>query len=616
EMPLASCVYFATILMLWFSCESWGNCIFDNVQSSVKIVSPPTGQRSSSHWSQSMRHKRHLRSMMSFQPIRIKTWIPVESPALSEREKDRLTMTVDDAVNKVSRLISVRRASNPLLLNRDVNKYCKFIWRNSTGNHIKCARANDNYRFESCLGVVIPDEHLDGCSVYPNPEHPIPIVLRPQGPGLPDTDFLLYVLTHSTDKCKAESSVVAYAAYCQTDSDGRPLAGTMVVCRDALRMERYTHEHFVLTVIHELFHVLGFSKELFSQWKDCSLSSQDCWFHGQVTNADEMGQIRLYSPNVIREMQKHFNSSRSDLGAPLENKDAGSNGLSSHWEARVLQGSIMAASLVDPSVNRIDPITLAALEDTGWYSVNLSQSQSLVWGEGEGSQFGSVVSCQNPSHFFCTGSGLGCHYLLLHKGQCLSDQYLDGCHIFKPLKNASECWKKENARSSVNDLSGEIYGSDSRCFMSNLTRLNNVTRSTPKSGQCYRHRCTRMNQYQIQVVDSDWMDCPAGEQVEVPGYQGFILCPENILCKYSDVAPPTSMQTLDDPHIKVNTERNKGETEKDPTFSSNLTYVFSGPEKSFPIPEVLSIVAVFFLLFPTVFLLYRKYASAESSLTA
>lgn len=34
--------------------------------------------------------------------------------------------------------------------------------------------------------------------------------------------------------------------------------------------------YFVLvqTVIHELFHVLGFSKDLFSQWKDCSLSSQ------------------------------------------------------------------------------------------------------------------------------------------------------------------------------------------------------------------------------------------------------------------------------------------------------------------------------------------------------
>lgn len=35
----------------------------------------------------------------------------------------------------------------------------------------------------------------------------------------------------------------------------------------------------------------------------------------------------------------------------------------------------------------------------------------------------------------------------------------------------SECWKKENERSGMNEESGEIYGSDSRCYISNLTRL-------------------------------------------------------------------------------------------------------------------------------------------------
>lgn len=72
-------------------------------------------------------------------------------------------------------------------------------------------------------------------------------------------------------------------------------------------------------------------------------------------------------------------------------QDAGPDGLSSHWEARVLQGSIMAALLVEPSLIRIDPITLAALQDTGWYSVNLSRAQSLVWGEGKTSTVESIL---------------------------------------------------------------------------------------------------------------------------------------------------------------------------------------------------------------------------------
>ncbi|RXN21539.1 leishmanolysin-like peptidase isoform X1 [Labeo rohita] len=478
----------------------------------------------------------------------------------------------------------------------------------------RCGRANENYRFETCLGVIMPDEHLNGCAVYPHPEHPDPTVLKPEGTGVADTDFLLYVFTHSTDKCRAESSILAYAAHCQTDSEGRPLAGTMIICRETLSMERYTHEHFVQTVIHELFHVLGFSKDLFGRWKDCSLSSQagiDCWSHGQLTSTDEMGQARLYSPTVIREMQKHLNSTHTDLGAPLENKDAGSDGLSSHWEARVLQGSIMAALLVEPSLIRIDPITLAALQDTGWYSVNLSRAQSLVWGEGEGHQFGSVSTCHN-STFFCTDSGLGCHYLHFHKGECVTDQYLDGCHIFKPLANASECWKEENERSGLTEGSGEIYGSDSRCFISNLTRLNNASASAPVAGHCYRHRCTGINKYQIQVMGSDWLDCPAGKSIEVSGYEGFIFCPDNRICKYSDLAPTTSRQKAAD-HLNAGTfiESDDDVIKKDrstprPSFIRRSSATVS----KVIVAAVLSFMAAFSLL-PAGMHVYRKCSSVR-----
>ncbi|XP_051754872.1 ciliated left-right organizer metallopeptidase isoform X2 [Ctenopharyngodon idella] len=640
-MPFAPCVSIGILLLPWFPC-TWGKCIFDQVQRSIKVVSPPTGQYASAHWplsetainvpvtaseknpalysskpQRSKRAEKHVESMAAPQPIRIKIWIPSESPALSDWERERLMTAVDEAVNEVSSLLSVRRVPDNLLLNRDINKYCKFIWRNSsTVNHMKCGRAKENYRFESCLGMNIPDEHLDGCAVYPHPEHPVPTVLRPEGTGVPDTDFLLYVFTHSTDKCRAESSLLAYAAHCQADPEGRPLAGTMVICREPLNLERYTHEHYVQTVIHELFHVLGFSKELLSQRKDCSVSSQagvDCWSHGQVISTDEMGQVRLYSPTVIKAMQKHLNSTHTDLGAPLENKDVGSDGLSSHWEARVLQGSIMAALLVEPSLIRIDHITLAALQDTGWYSVNFSQAQSLVWGEGEGSQFGSLSTCHNSSTFFCTDSALGCHYLHLHKGKCLTDPYLDGCHIFKPLANASECWNKENERSGMNEGSGEIYGSDSRCFISNLTRPNHSSSRASVAGHCYRHRCTGRNKYQIQVRDSDWLDCPAGKSVEVSGYQGLVFCPDNRLCKYSDLAPPTSRQKADNLlNVGASIESDHDVKENDATPQPSLTpfSLVIVSKEEIVVAAVLSIMAAFSLLSSAV-LIYRKCSSAR-----
>ncbi|XP_026154387.1 leishmanolysin-like peptidase 2 [Mastacembelus armatus] len=501
------------------------------------------------------------------QPIRIQTWIPRESENLSGAENGRLEAAVEEAVRIVSSLLSVNRVQGPLLLSRDINKYCKFVWRNSSAiNYNRCGRAHNNYRSETCLGVTIPDDHLAGCDIYPEADSPRKTVLRPDGGGLPHTDFLLYLHVQSTDKCRAEKvlklvlspvladlplctqpTVAAYAVHCQTDSHGRPVAGVVVICRHRLAEETYTHQATAQAVIHELFHALGFSKDLFHTWRDCSSSSQvgvGCAARGEVIHPDGWGQMRIYTQSVISALQKHLASTDPELGGPLENLDVLPGGVSSHWESRVLQGSIMAAALEDFTTVRIDPVTLAALQDTGWYTVNLSQAQSLVWGDGEGAMFGSLSTCQDSSSsFFCTGSALGCHFRHLHKGECQTDPYLEGCQVYKPLKNRSECWKRENSRGSAGQArTGEVFGFDSRCFFTNLTRQNQSQSVLPSSsveGRCYRHRCTGPNRYQIQVSGCDWVDCPAGGTMQIKGYQGVVFCPDRRLCLYPDVAPPS-----------------------------------------------------------------------------
>ncbi|XP_072233044.1 ciliated left-right organizer metallopeptidase [Leuresthes tenuis] len=480
------------------------------------------------------------------QPIRIKTWIPRESDNLSDAEEARLEAAVEEAVRVVSSLLSVNRTVGPLLLSRDRKKYCKFLWRNSTTiNYNRCGRANSNYRTETCLDVKIPDVHLAGCDIYPEADSPRRTVLRPEGAGLPDTDFLLYLHVQATDKCRAEPRVLAYAVHCQTDARGRPVAGVVVICRDGLTAAAYSHLTAAQTVIHELFHALGFSKDLFSTWRRCPSSSQadaKCSPRGKVTHSDGSKQMRIYTPSIMSALQRHLVSTDPDLGGPLENLDASADMLSSHWESRVLQGSIMAAVLGDSATVRIDSVTLAALQDTGWYSVNLSQAQSLVWGDGEGATFGSLTTCRdNSSSFFCTGSGHGCHFLHLHKGECQTDPYLEGCRIYKPLKNQSECWKKENSGGSAEEH-GEVFGFDSRCFFSSLIRQMDrsdlVQFSSSVGGRCYRHRCTGPNGYQIQVSGSGWVDCPAGGTTEIKGYHGTVFCPDRRLCLYPDVTPP------------------------------------------------------------------------------
>ncbi|XP_056225262.1 ciliated left-right organizer metallopeptidase isoform X2 [Seriola aureovittata] len=316
-------------------------CIFDEVQAQVDEVRPapmhpdsppnkprlrpPTGQYTS-HRGRRMSPLRGLYTSptpASPQPIRIHTWIPRESSNLSDAEKDRMMSALEEAVRMVSSLLSVNRAPGPLLLSRDINKYCKFLWSNSrTTNYNRCGRANSNYRNETCLDVTIPDDHLAGCDIYPEPDSPRRTVLRPEGAGLPDTDFLLYLHIQSTDKCRAEPNVLAYAVRCQADTHGRPVAGVVVICRDKLTAATYNHHATVQTVIHELFHTLGFSKDLFHTWKDCSSSPQvgaGCSPRGKVIHSDGSGQMRIYTPSVISALQKHLASTDPELGGPLEN---------------------------------------------------------------------------------------------------------------------------------------------------------------------------------------------------------------------------------------------------------------------------------------------------------
>ncbi|KAG8006106.1 Leishmanolysin-like peptidase [Nibea albiflora] len=559
----------AVMIMLLEFPGALHKCIFDEVQAQSRVVraadSPPNEPRLRARagrrthhpgWRSSPPRGLTLRpTPASPQPIRIRSWIARESSNLSEAERRRLEAAVEEAVRTVSsslsgekqtrhtciytqyhepsqavHLSSVNRAQGPLLLSRDVNKYCKFLWRNSsTANYnrcvrqtwrpevnpflkteceyqlefsfIRCGRANNNYRSETCLDVTvsitlncfashervlavklkicpssfgrschqqIPDDHLAGCDIYPEADSPRRTELRAEGAGVPDTDFLLYLHVQDTDKCRAEP-VLAYAVHCQTDVHGRPVAGVVVICRDRLTEARYSHQAAV--------------------------------------------------------------------------QDAPPGRASSHWESRVLRGSIMTAVLEDSSAVRIDPVTLAALQDTGWYTVNLSQAQSLVWGDGEGAVFGSLSTCRDRSScFFCTGSGFGCHYLHLHKAECQTDQYLEGCRVYKPLKNGSECWREENnRRTAEEDRSGEIFGFDSRCFFSSLTRRVSVQQNDGGSaeGRCYRHRCAGPNRYQIKVSGSEWVDCPAGGTIQVKGYRGLVSCPDRRLCLYPDVAPPS-----------------------------------------------------------------------------
>ena len=73
-------------------------------------------------------------------------------------------------------------------------------------------------------------------------------------------------------------------------------------------------------------------------------------------------------------------------GAELENQPTGAGCYGSHWEQRNSMHEVMAATTVS-SVTVYSALTLAALEDSGWYRANYSLTDPVLWGRRRGCGF-------------------------------------------------------------------------------------------------------------------------------------------------------------------------------------------------------------------------------------
>ncbi|XP_013410286.1 uncharacterized protein LOC106173638 isoform X2 [Lingula anatina] len=538
--------YIGAVLALWLLLAVTGlhgSCIHDQIQPDTVPVST-LQYRSSSHrhddkYSSQTEHSldnsknkinykyRRKRVVEAYEPIRIIAHY--ENLGLSENEEGRLRNTVNMAITRISNLLSVIHVQGPLLLSREA---CNIFWSDGP-NAGRCQELKVGYRDsgEKCGpdDFVIPREHLSGFSTYgynasqPNQQH------FSDGPGLLAADYVVYIQARSTGSCSRDNfAVMAYASYCRQDQNGRPVAGYVNFCPTHLNDGTFEENKAVLTMIHELFHALGFSKNLLDEYRDCSHSASglNCPKRHRVTGSIYRVE-RIITPTHVTATSQHYNCTThpvNEFGAPLHLVNSN---IDSHWDARFLQGSIMAPSIGLPHLTFIDNMTMSLFEDMGWYKVNYQEVDDYHWGKDEGCDFGLQQACNDESEFFCTGNDLGCHYLHLDKAQCSKDDFLGSCRIFIAQPGGA-CFLPFGA--SVSLGYGEVHSSNSRCFLSNLT-LSGTNGAMDYSGRCYEHRCAGINQVEVRVGNSSWIPCPGGDMVEIPGLLGSLLCPmEGVLC--------------------------------------------------------------------------------------
>ncbi|GAA48105.1 leishmanolysin-like peptidase [Clonorchis sinensis] len=271
--------------------------------------------------------------------------------------------------------------------------------------------------YDESIRLLSDFDEIKRCRYIKNGSH---ILSGNQGHGLKDTDFILYIASLPTARCHT-GKVLGYAAHCQLASQtDRPIAGYINFCPNTLGSRVSDRVRSLFVTKHELLHALGFSSSLFAMYRDHQnrpLTPRDPTTQLPALGLAKIGSHAVYqwsdkvvrvverrwmsaygnhtklahivvTPTVLQVARKFFDCPTLD-GVELEDQDEVGVFLT-HWEKRLLENELMTATYTNSY--RVSPITLAMMEDTGWYLANYTMSHDFSWGGGLGCSF-AMASC-------------------------------------------------------------------------------------------------------------------------------------------------------------------------------------------------------------------------------
>lgn len=549
-----------TLLISYCTCVQCFNCNY--IPPRIEDILNPVHLEPSSH----------VRKRSISQPLRIKVFYDTSVYRLPKQKFSVIMGTIlPEALAYWERTLMVRPTWVPIRLNRKCPNNQAFS--PDQDPYLYCNEYCENVT--TCGEVVVPEEHLEPCRVCDRTGRfcqTLPTLAGSAGSGIPHADFVFYVSAMQTDRC-FKGQTVAYAAHCQQEaSTDRPIAGHANLCPDSISTKPQDLGTLLSTVKHEILHALGFSVSLYAYFRDRNgypLTPRER--NGKPSVNKELqthkwservmrkvvrpnwkihgGSINkvswvMVTPRVVEEVRRHFNCSYLE-GAEME--DQGEDGTRlTHWEKRLFENEAMTGTHTqNPVYSRI---TLALMEDTGWYLPNYDQAQPLKWGHNLGCDF-ALKSCKDwidgrrtrgvsihpfcdkvkkdPLETECTESRDSvalCN--LVDHGDDLEPMYqnfdcipgvpsddlgrfggsvilADYCPYIQEFtwksKNTvvrgSQCQFPENSPQDENNFALEYYGPGSKCFNHNKEMWEERTCHQVRNWQhwgsgCYKVRCS------------------------------------------------------------------------------------------------------------------------------
>ncbi|KAI0241970.1 Leishmanolysin-like peptidase [Lamellibrachia satsuma] len=324
---------------------------------------------------------------------------PVSIPALPAAGRNIIkNVLIPEAVTYFRNTLKVRSSSVNIRLFRSCSTYHVYYIRGDIRPY--CGRGCR--ATTKCGSTTVPADHLTAC-------YKVQYNRRAQegvdAAGV-DTDYVLYVSAVNTANCAG--TVVAYARHCQLERAlDRPVAGYINICPGGIGTRPQNLHFEKATIKHEIYHALGFARSLYRFYRDRNgdpLTRRNAasglpviagggWSSNVTREFARNWAVRsgimqhtvtmFVMPTLIREARRHFGCDTLE-GAELENQGSAGSKLS-HWEKRVFGNEAMTSTFTQYPV--FSRMTLALMEDTGWYKVNYKMAEELRWGFGLGCGF-------------------------------------------------------------------------------------------------------------------------------------------------------------------------------------------------------------------------------------
>ncbi len=137
---------------------------------------------------------------------------------------------------------------------------------------------------------------------------------------------------------KSKKFLAAAYHFKQLRKNKRPILGVIMFNVSIIpQSEEEADSLFIPNAIHEITHILVFSKRLFKYFVDENFKRIP--LRKTFKKDRKTGRMKIISPRVVKAVQNHFGCNTAD-GLELED-DGGSGTKGSHWEERIMFGDYM-----------------------------------------------------------------------------------------------------------------------------------------------------------------------------------------------------------------------------------------------------------------------------------